>query len=124
MKKLLGMDKDTFIPLSAVFAFVAMIAILFMAKRSGMNTYVGYPAVRRYGIIPSTIGVKGQRRRSVPVSNVHPRWRRIAMRGRRVPSRALIGRGWHRGWDKISGSSRYSKGMLHGRKMGAHIALA
>lgn len=98
----LGMPKDTFLPLSAVFAFVAMIAVLVIVKRTTGKTFIGYSARRK---AMQSIRGKGF--------------------GRRVPSRALIGTGqWHRRWDQMSGSSRYSKGMLHGRKMGHHISLA
>ena len=101
MKKLLGMPKDTFMPLSAVIAFFALIVILFMVKRSGRNTIIGYSAQ----------GVPVRRRR-----------RRRVRKGRAVPAIAS-GRGWRRRWDQMSGSSTYSKPMM-GRRIAEGFTVA
>ena len=102
MKKLLGMPKDTFLPLSAVVAFFAMVALLMVIKKTTGRTYIGY----------QSRALTAPRRR-----------RRRVRKGRAVPAIAS-GSGWRRRWDQMSGSSTYSTDFLQGRKMGAHFTVA
>lgn len=108
MRKLLGMPKDTFLPMSAILAFIGMIAVLMIVKKTTGRTFIGYraPLYAYSGKARHGITAKGRAkgRRRVPANNMHPAWRRS--------------------WDKMSGSSSYSKDMLQGRKMGAHISVA
>lgn len=104
------LKSETFLPMSAVVAFVALIGILFLIKKSGRTPYVGYSsaiarmtAAQRLAYINSFRGTRPVR----PVRPVRPM--------RTVPSRALIGMGqWHRRWDQMSGSSTYSRDSLKG----------
>jgi len=95
-----------FTPKGAIIVFGVMIAGIM-----GLNYAKGRRVLRarrltayaaaRHGVIPIGTGTKGKRKRSVPLDNLNPAWRRQ--------------------WDTMSGSSRFSRDMLQGRKLGAHL---
>lgn len=94
-----------FTPKGAIITFGVMIAGIM-----ALNYVKGRRALRarrlsayaaRHGVIPIGTGTKGKRKRSAPADNLNPAWRRQ--------------------WDTMSGSSRFSKDMLQGRRLGAHV---
>ena len=95
--------------MSALVAFVALIAILMLVKRTGRNTYIGY----RGSALRNPFGSTRDSRLTYINS------RRGLRPLRPVPSRALIGTGqWHRRWDQMSGSSTYSRDAIRGSGAG------
>lgn len=122
-------------PMGAVVAFVVMIALLMLiskykgrqvlrARRIMRKAYSGRPMTpdELKAFVESRKGMRGP----VDIAPKGPAWSVHAARARRrIPSRALAGtRAWRRRWDQMSGSSRYSKGMTQGRKLGLHMHMA
>ena len=90
-----------FTPKGAIITFGVMIAgIMVVNHLKGRRVLKATAYAARHGIIPVGTG-KGKMKRSVPLNNRNPAWRRQ--------------------WDTISGSSRFSHDMLQGRKMGMHL---